>query len=108
MNRNIQIRKDKFDLAKKRIHDLANNVPSVEQLPALETEGGWFGWSDKKVTGAEMNQITRSINNSFIKSNGEIIKLYNQFKEVYNTFDILDKEYIQGILAAVDGADVAS
>lgn len=108
MNRNIQIRKDKFDLAKKRIHDLANNVPTVEQLPTLETEGGWFGWSDKKVTGAEMNQITRSINNSFIKNNGEIIKLYNQFKEVYNTFDILDKEYIQGILTAVEGADVAS
>ena len=55
-----------------------------------------------------MNQITRSINNSFIKNNGEIIKLYNQFKEVYNTFDILDKEYIQGILTAVEGADVAS
>lgn len=108
MNRNIQIRKDKFDLAKKRIHDLANNVPTVEQLPTLETEGGWFGWSDKKVTGAEMNQITRSINNSFIKNNGEIIKLYNQFKEVYNTFDILDKEYIQGILTAVEGADMAS
>ena len=43
MNRNIQIRKDKFDLAKKRIHDLANNVPTVEQLPTLETEGGLFG-----------------------------------------------------------------
>ena len=108
MNRNIQIRKDKFDLAKKRIHDLANNVPTVEQLPTLETEGGLFGWFDKNVTGAEMNQITRSINNSFIKNNGEIIKLYNQFKEVYNTFDILDKEYIQGILTAVEGADVAS
>lgn len=108
MNRNIQIRKDKFDLAKKRIHDLANNVPTVEELPPLETEGGWFGWSDKKVTGAEMNQITRNINNSFIKNNGEIIKIYNQFKEVYNTFDILDKEYIQGILTAVEGADVAS
>lgn len=108
MNRNIQIRKDKFDLAKKRIHDLANNVPTVEELPPLETEGGWFGWSDKKVTGAEINQITRNINNSFIKNNGEIIKIYNQFKEVYNTFDILDKEYIQGILTAVEGADVAS
>ena len=108
MNRNIQIRKDKFDLAKKRIHDLANNVPTVEQLPTLETEGGLFGWFDKNVTGAQMNQITRSINNSFIKNNGEIIKLYDQFKEVYNTFDILDKEYIQGILTAVEGADVAS
>ena len=108
MNRNIQIRKDKFDLAKKRIHDLANNVPTVEELPALETEGGWFGWSDKKVTGAEMNQITRNINNSFIKNNGEIIKIYNQFKEVYNTFDILDKEYIQGIIMATNEAKEAS
>ena len=108
MNRNIQIRKDKFDLAKKRIHDLANNVPTVEELPTLETEGGWFGLSDKKVTGAEMNQITRSINNSFIKNNGEIIKLYNQFKEVYNTFDILDKEYIQGIIMATNEAKEAS
>ena len=108
MNRNIQIRKDKFDLAKKRIHDLANNVPTVEELPTLETEGGWFGWSDKKVTGAEMNQITRNINNSFIKNNGEIIKIYNQFKEVYNTFDILDKEYIQGIIMATNEAKEAS
>lgn len=105
---NIQISKRNFELAKNRIQTLSNNVPRPEQLPTLETEGGLFNWFDKKVTGAEMNHITGLINSSFIKSNKEIIKLYNQFKEVYKTFDTLDKEYIQGIITAVDGSIEAS
>ena len=105
---NIQISKRNFELSKNRIQTLSNNVPQLEQLPTLETEGGMFNWFDKKVTGAEMNQITGIINRSFIKSNKEIIKLYNQFKEAYNTFESLDKEYIQGIITAVDGSVEAS
>lgn len=105
---NIQISKRNFELSKKKIQSLASNAPSIEQLPTLETEGGLFNWFDKKVTGAEMNQITGIINRSFIKSNGEIIKLYGQFKEVYNTFESLDKEYIQGIITAVEAANEAS
>lgn len=105
---NIQISKRNFELSKNRIQTLSNNVPQLEQLPTLEIEGGMFNWFDKKVTGAEMNQITGIINRSFIKSNKEIIKLYNQFKEVYNTFESLDKEYIQGIITAVDGSVEAS
>jgi len=97
---NIQISKRNFELSKKKIQSLANNAPSIEQLPTLETEGGLFNWF--------MNQITGIINRSFIKSNGEIIKLYGQFKEVYNTFESLDKEYIQGIITAVEAADEAS
>lgn len=105
---NIQISKRNFELSKNRIQALSNNVPQLEHLPTLETEGGMFNWFDKKVTGTEMNQITGIINRSFIKSNKEIIKLYNQFKEVYNTFESLDKEYIQGIITAVEAADEAS
>lgn len=105
---NIQIYKRNFEQHKNKIQALSNNVPRPEQLPTLETEGGLFNWFDKKVTGAEMNHITGLINSGFIKSNKEIIKLYNQFKEVYNTFDTLDREYIQGIVTAVEAAEVAS
>lgn len=104
----IQISKRNFEIAKNRIKSFANNTPSSVQLPTLEEKGGIFNWFDKTVTGVEMNDITRKIQSVFIQQNTHIRKVYQEFGTLYNTFETLDKEYIQGIINSVKEAEEAS
>lgn len=61
-----------------------------------------FLWKfDHRVTGTEFNAAIEQIQEAF-KKNYEISKdIVREFKDVYNTFESLDKDYIQGICASV-------
>ena len=102
----IQISKHNFEVAKTRIKELLDKVPEKADLPKLKTS--YFGFIDRFVTGAEMNDITKSINNSFQDYNTQIITIKKEFVEIYNALETLDKEYIQGIIIATNEAKEAS
>lgn len=102
----IQISKHNFEVAKTRIKELLDKVPEKAKLPQLETS--YFGFIDRFVTGAKMNDITKSINNSFQDYNTQIITIKKEFVEIYNALETLDKEYIQGIIIATNEAKEAS
>jgi hypothetical protein len=104
----IQIYKHNFELSKDKIQVLISNLPTPEQLPTLEKKGGLFNCFDKKVTGAEMNEITHIINDIFKKNKEQTLQLYELFREVYNTLEVLDKEYIKKILESIEASDIAS
>ena len=103
----IQISKHNFEVAKTRIKELLDKVPEKADLPKLKTSY-FFGFIDRSVTGAEMNDITKSINNSFQNYNTQIITIKKEFVEIYNALETLDKEYIQGIIIATNEAKEAS
>ena len=71
-------------------------------------DGGLFGWGDHKVTGSEMNNFIGVVQDKLISVNSSLRNIISEFKEVYNAFDILDKEYINGILGSVESAENAS
>ena len=101
----IEIKKHDFEIAKKRIGDfkLSNNGNSFARIYEKE----FFGFFDHNVTGQEMNKHIDKVQNAFIGVNKYINDIVKEFKEIYNAFDALDKEYINGIIKSLEKAQKA-
>ena len=102
------IKPHKFEVAKNNIHSLSKTVPNVS-LQKFPTKGSIFSWNDHNITGNEANSLLVSpLQSTLIAQNTTIRSLFNIADEVYNALESLDKEYIQGIIAAVKSAEIAS
>lgn len=102
------IKRHNFDQALRRIEQFSNSTPSVPYIEKFATDGGLFGWGDHYINGTEMNHYVEKVQDHFSKQNSVLIRTIKEFREVYNTFNFLDKEYLQGIISAVDAANKAS
>ncbi|WP_293740006.1 hypothetical protein [uncultured Parabacteroides sp.] len=96
-----------FNNSKKKIHEFSKDIPYYVSLTKSKEDGGLFGWFNHTVTGEELNKLVGEVQDKFIQSNESIRKIIGEFKEVYNAFEALDKDYITGILVALDNADKA-
>ena len=102
------IKPHKFEVSKNKIHSLSTSVSNVS-LQKFPTEGSIFPWNDHNITGDEANTLIVSpLQSALISQNTSIRSLFNIADEVYNALESLDKEYIQGIIAAVKSAEIAS
>ena len=102
------IKPHKFEVSKNKIHSLSTSVSNVS-LQKFPTEGSIFSWNDHNITGNEANTLLVSpLQSALISQNTSIRSLFNIADEVYNALESLDKEYIQGIIAAVKSAEIAS
>ena len=102
------IKPHKFEVSKNKIHSLSKSVSNVS-LQRFPTEGSIFSWNDHNITGNEANTLLVSpLQSALISQNSSIRSLFNIADEVYNALESLDKEYIQGIIAAVKSAEIAS
>ena len=102
------IKRDNFEIAKSNIEQFANNLPSNPSFNRVEIDGGLFGLGDHKVTGYELNRFIGAVQEKLIGINTSLRSIISEFKEVYNTFEFLDKEYISGIIATAEAAEQAS
>ncbi|KGL50854.1 hypothetical protein HQ29_10000 [Porphyromonas canoris] len=102
------IQSHRFNKAISRIQKFSGSIPPPTQLSPVDTDGGFLGLFDHKVTGAELNKVTQGINKSFIAYNQQIISVIKEFNEIYTAFEALDKDYIQGIIISVKSAEAAS
>ena len=102
------IKPHKFEAAKNKIHSLSKTVPNVS-LRNFPTEGSIFPWNHHNITGDEVNRLLVSpLQSTLIEQNLTIKSLFEIADEVYKALESLDKEYIQGIIAAVMSAKTAS
>jgi len=102
------IKPHKFEVSKNKIHSLSKSVSNVS-LQKFPTQGSIFSWNDHNITGNEANTLLVSpLQSALISQNTSIRSLFNIADEVYNALESLDKEYIQGIIAAVKSAEIAS
>ena len=98
-----------FELSIKEIHKIASDVPQSVKLESFQTEGTIIPWNDHNVTGEEVNRLlVDPLQKTLIAQNTSIINLFEISKNVYKALDSLDKEYIAGIIAAVESAKIAS
>ena len=74
----------------------------------VNTDGGFLDLFDHKVTGDELNKRLKTIQNFFISSNNQINRIITEFREIYNTFDVLDKDYIASIVSFVKAIEKTS
>ena len=97
-----------FENAKKHLQSFSESNSGDFGITPVETDGWFFGLGDHKVTGTEVNKVTRQVQEYLIKLNSVSKDLVKEFGQVYTALESLDKEYIPAILTAVKGAEAAS
>ena len=108
--------KTDFEKQKKELKDFAEQPDTSTELDKFSTSGkfsdflsgGLLGLIDHKVTGEEMNKLVTELQTCFAEINERDRKVIKEFGQVYETFEALDKGYIQGILIGVKSAEEAS
>lgn len=104
----ITIKRHSFDLAKNRIKEFYEKAETEFGIDQVQTDGGFLGLGDHKVTGSELNSRLETIQENFIAVNATNNKVIKEFREVYNALDVLDKDYITSIVANVQAIEKTS
>lgn len=111
------IQKADFEKQKKELKTFAEQPAINTELDKFSTDGQWSDFwagglagvlSGHKVTGEEINSLVTKLQSCFVEINERNRKVIKEFGQVYETFEALDKGYIQGILIGVKSAEKAS
>lgn len=95
------IKRHSFDLAKNRLKEFFEKTEAELEIDKVQTDGGFLGLGDHKVTGYELNRRLETIQGHFIAVNTTNNKVIKEFREIYNALDALDRDYIASIVANV-------
>lgn len=104
----LEIKRHSFELAKNRLKEFSKKTESELAIDKVQTDGGFLGLGDHKVTGYELNRRLETIHGHFIAVNATNNKVIKEFREVYNALDVLDKDYITSIVANVKAIEKTS
>lgn len=102
------IKRHSFDLAKNRLKEFSERTEAELEIDRVETDGGFLGLGDHKVTGYELNRRLETIQGHFIAVNTTNNKVIKEFREIYNALDALDRDYITSIVANVKAIEKTS
>jgi ABC-type transporter Mla subunit MlaD len=86
-----------FEKEKQQLQEFTKNLLKTSDLPSVRGGNHWYGGS-VKATGDDLNNLTQRINDSFIEQHKNIVDIIKKFDSIYDTFEALDKDYIQRIL----------
>lgn len=95
-----------FETQKEQLKKFAESIPKKTEFPTLDDGKNLLGSTKAKAD--DVNFITKKLQGVLKVQNNHLKKLYNQIDTVYNTFDALDKDYIQRILASLKSAEEAN
>lgn len=85
-----------FESSKNKLKEFSKNNKDNFELDVVKEKGNlWF--VSHKVTGEELNERLNSIQQILVCLNDKNNKTIEEFLEVYNALESLDKGYIQGI-----------
>lgn len=109
----MKIDKHNFEISKNRLKKFSEQTKTDLELDKVRTGGdlldvwskGIFGFFNHSVTGKELNELTSQIQEYLIDVNKTQIKIIKEFGEVYNTFESLDKDYINKICISIKGIE---
>lgn len=104
----MMIKRHSFDLAKNRLKEFSERTEAELEIDKVETDGGFLGLGDHKVTGYELNRRLETIQGHFIAVNTTNNKVIKEFREIYNALDALDRDYIASIVANVKAIEKTS
>lgn len=104
----LNLKEHDFQKAKDSLKEFTNTAKKELDLTKVSTSAGLFGIFNHKVTGGELNQLTSKIQEHLIHLNKLNHSLVEEFVQVYNAFESLDKDYIAGIVAAIKAAEEVS
>lgn len=99
---NLPVNYHKFEAQKDKIKRFSENLPKLIELKSVkEQKDFWIVSFDHNVTGKEFNSLVEDLQKVLRKNNEVNEKITKEFGSIYDTFESLDKDYIQGICASV-------
>lgn len=99
------ITKHNFDKYKNDLKKFAEQENSDFQISRVETSTLLV--FDHKVTGEELNKITKQVGSHLVDLNKRQIAITKEFRVIYDAFESLDKDYISGIVSSLKSAEKA-
>ena len=103
----LQVDNKDFNSAKQKLKQFSDNLPENQSLKSFE-ELTFFGMLTKNVTGKDMNDFVKEIQKILISGNKTTKNIITEFKVIYDTFEALDKNYIQAILHSIKSSEKAN
>ena len=95
----VLAKSEKFNEKKEALKAFSEEIPEQSDLPTVPQDNLMFGFinTEYDVTGKDLNALTDAVQNRMIEQNKHIKKIIQEFNTIYETFQILDDEYIQSI-----------
>ena len=101
---------ERFNEKKQELKAFSEEIPEQSDLPTVPTDDPMLGFigMEYDVTGKDLNALTDAVQNRMIEQNIHIKKIIQEFNTIYETFQILDDEYIQSISKSLIAAKEAN
>ena len=109
----VLAKSERFNDKKQELKDFSEKIPKQSNLPTVPKEDPFLGFMGMEydVKGKDLNALSDAVQNRMIEQNKHIKKIIQEFNTIYETFQILDDEYIQNIskslLAAKEANNIA-
>ncbi|CWE70346.1 Uncharacterised protein [Streptococcus pneumoniae] len=98
---------ERFNEKKQELKAFSEEIPEQSDLPTDDPMLGFIGM-EYDVKGKDLNALTDAVQNRMIEQNIHIKKIIQEFNTIYETFQILDDEYIQSISKSLIAAKEAN
>ena len=95
---------NQFMTQRDQLEAFSKEIPATTTLPTASNDSMWAWTGRDRVTSADVNKLARAIQDGMIQQNKYIVKIIREFEVVYNTFNSLDKEYVQEIVKSFNAA----
>lgn len=101
---------ERFNEKKQELKAFSEEIPEQSDLPTVPTDDPMLGFigMEYDVKGKDLNALTDAVQNRIIEQNIHIKKIIQEFNTIYETFQILDDEYIQSISKSLIAAKEAN
>jgi hypothetical protein len=106
----VLVKSEKFNEKKEALKAFSEEIPEQSDLPTVPQDNLMFGFinTEYDVTGKDLNALTDAVQNRMIEQNKHIKKIIQEFNTIYETFQLLDDEYIQKISKSLIAAKEAN
>ena len=90
---------EKFNEKKEALKAFSEEIPEQSDLPTVPQDELMLGFigTEYDVKGKDLNALTDAVQNRMIEQNKHIKKIIQEFNTIYETFKLLDDDYIKRI-----------
>ena len=101
---------EKFNEKKEALKAFSEEIPEQSDLPTVPQDELMLGFigTEYDVKGKDLNALTDAVQNRMIEQNKHIKKIIQEFNTIYETFQLLDDDYIKRISESLIAAKEAN
>ena len=106
----VLAKSQRFNDKKQELKDFSEKIPKQSDLPTVPKEENFLGIIpiDYGVKGKDLNALSAAVQDRMIEQNKHIKKIIQEFNTIYETFQILDDDYIKRISESLIAAKEAN